>query len=588
MTVSAAVYSIASMIVSAITGAGSKVKEVSDQQIDRAINAYMSKMAPGQAQSLHAKMDQVKSGVKADLRGKGFREAAPSLVSMYLEAGKKGSKPGDKPEKPATKPRSRINKPAAPASGVKIPNADLEKAKKAALSIVHSQTDKIAKELSDPSITTERRKYLEGKRDWLFKKVIEVDAVSDFDELNKVNIHAGVKPAQPPVKPVKPRSSSGNVVQLFPGKGNGKEVVSQPGPPHSGPRKPNLSAEYTKPASKMRGQSAYSKIPTAPVAPPTPRKPLSLASVKSSIQSGADKVVKFSSANPGKTATIGVAVGVIISAGITWFVQWYKRRNRKMTDAELRSEINLNLEKYLSNQHGGQSTIQRAKMDSKFRKHLVDEIFEGTRSKVLKPGQQTPLEKAGSYLARSGREVARHAGNAAVVSASNFAKHTVQELGARTVNALSLGYMGMENARRSVGIDVPSQKKDDKQAHDGYPFSKRDVRRRVAQENGLLTPGQANKKARQLVARERSNWEKQQLKLEEEFSRAPKVLKFSDPKVQRAVSAYIEREKRGMGTIERKLLEKKLSNPSEREVYRFDIYKLLEKTNPEMISDLGR
>ena len=113
--------------------------------------------------------------------------------------------------------------------------------------------------------------------------------------------------------------------------------------------------------------------------------------VGSSFAHGYANVLDTIAEHPGKSFVGAAILGALIGGAGHKIAELFQ--DKTMTDEELRRDIDRNLDRYLKGQHGEVATLARVKVDSQFRRHLVNEIFENTRPKVMRPGQVGPVKK---------------------------------------------------------------------------------------------------------------------------------------------------------------------------------------------------
>lgn len=544
MIVSQLAGAVAGVILSAVVGGVMGRKKngpVTDADIDHGIDEQIAKLPTSQQQVFRGDRARIRAEVKNQLNRRGRRE---SLVDIYREADSPWTKIltaeetqalSDSQRKSyqqwlnsaagkAVKKTSKPNKvPVAASDSTASPKAPKKVSKAPEAPVVTKEAPKS----STPSPAS--RGHL--------------TAVSD-----PINPAKASNPKQPPVKPKK-------LTDIYTG-------AATPGNTNN----PLITATV----SQVEGKLLH--------APPTPARPLSgLQRLKDFGKAAAHEIEDYAAKHPSKVLIGGVALGVVIGGIGAKVVSMLSNHPTGMSDGDLMREIDNNLDSYLRGMPGEQSVSQRARIDPKFRSHLVQEIFVGARKKVPRPGEKTQFGKIADQAKANGWKFAKDGGGRLAKAAAVYGTAHVIEKATRglvkkdtTASIISGGSIRIGGGTQKPAADPVSQ-----------VMSNRDLRKHMRTKLNLNTEKQTEKREDRAYKKGLAHGTRAAI----EGDRALKFLPISNPKVQNAISQYMEREYREMSDNNKKLWKSKMADPSFRRREEQDVYDILKAQYPTMVTE---
>lgn len=125
--------------------------------------------------------------------------------------------------------------------------------------------------------------------------------------------------------------------------------------------------------------------------------------------------------SPKKVIAGTIAIGAIIAGIAAKLILVYNKQHKQVSDGDLRREIDMNFDKYVRGLPGEETIRTRSKIDPVFRRHMIDEIFDQTRAKVLRPGEKGPVGNAATAIGGIVAKTAKLAGTSVLEQATKFA-----------------------------------------------------------------------------------------------------------------------------------------------------------------------
>lgn len=329
----------------------------------------------------------------------------------------------------------------------------------------------------------------------------------------------------------------------------------------------NTAKATPKPAGTMK----------PPTPPPTPARPLSgaLQRLKNIGNKAAHEVEEFVAYHPSKAILGGIAVGAVIGALGAKVISILSTHPAGMSDGDLMHNIDNNLESYLRGMPGEQAVIARARVDQKFRSHLVQEVFAGARKKVPRPGEKTVVGRAVDQAKSSAGKFAKKsasslAGAAAVYGTSVAVEKLTGGWVPRntTASIISGGSVRFGPKETAKNADIAGQ--------DITKMSDRDLRKHLRNKLDLNTEAETKRREKRAAKDAIKDYIN---------GREGDILPINHPKVAALIQRHMKENYASMSKHAQAAFKQRMADPVLRKQEEQKVYETIKAVSPKLLME---